>query len=105
VSWGEITWAVRDATTAAGPVCEGDFLGLLGHEIVASDPDLAAAAARLLDRLVAREHELLTIVEGEAATAEDTQRIEAWLAEHRPGVEVEVHRGDQPLSAYLFSAE
>ncbi len=105
VCWGEVTWAVRDATTPAGPVREGDFLGLLGHDIIASAPVLSDAAALLLDRLVAEDHELLTIVEGEAATAEDTKRIQVWLAEHRPEVAVEVHRGDQPLSAYLFSAE
>ena len=105
VSWGEVTWAVRDATTAAGPVREGDFLGLLGHDIIASAPDVADVAAELLDRLVGDDHELLTIVEGEAAKAGDTDRIRAWMADHRPDVSVEVHRGDQPLSAYLFSAE
>ncbi len=105
VSWGEVTWAVRDAVTAAGPVKEGDYLALCGHDIVASDPSLAAAAAKLLDCLVTDDHELLTIVEGEAATPEDTGRIQAWMAERRPGVAMEVLRGDQPLSAYLFSAE
>jgi len=96
---------VRDAVTAAGPVKEGDYLALCGHDIVASDPSLAAAAAKLLDCLVTDDHELLTIVEGEAATPEDTGRIQAWMAERRPGVAMEVLRGDQPLSAYLFSAE
>lgn len=105
VAWGEVTWAVRDATTPAGAVQEGDHIGLLGHDIVVTGPDLGDTACRLLDRLVHGDHELVTVVEGNRASAEATERVRAWLAEHRPQVAVEVHRGDQPLSAYLFSAE
>ncbi|MGH9277743.1 MAG: DAK2 domain-containing protein [Acidimicrobiales bacterium] len=105
VRWGEVTWAVRDATTPAGPVKEGDHIGLIGHDIVVINPDLVDTCCRLLEQLVNGEHELVTVVEGQAASAEATQRIEAWLNRQRPGVAVEVHRGDQPLSAYLFSAE
>ncbi len=105
VSWGEVTWAVRDAVTPAGNVKEGDHLGLLGHDIVASAPDLADTAIALLDRLVDEGHEVVMVCEGEAARPDATERIKDWLAEHRPRATVEVHRGDQPLSAYLFSAE
>jgi DAK2 domain fusion protein YloV len=105
VCWGEVTWAVRDATTPAGAVKEGEYLALLGHDIVAVAPDVVDAACALLDRLVDADHELVTVVEGEAATEEATERIAAWLAEHRPDAAVELHRGDQPLAAYLFSAE
>ncbi|MFN2503770.1 MAG: DAK2 domain-containing protein [Acidimicrobiales bacterium] len=105
VRWGEVTWAVRDATTAAGPVREGDHLGVLGHEIVTVAAGLADAACALLERLVEDGDELVTVVEGEAATSEATGRVTEWLAAKRPKAAVEVHRGDQPLSAYLFSAE
>jgi DAK2 domain fusion protein YloV len=105
VRWGEVTWAVRDASTAAGAVRQGDHIGLLGHDIVATAPDVADAACALLDRLVDGDHELVTLVEGEAATPNATDRITAWLREHRPDVAVEVHDGGQPLSAYLISAE
>ncbi|MCA1842030.1 MAG: DAK2 domain-containing protein [Actinobacteria bacterium] len=105
VRWGEVTWAVRDATTAAGAVKEGEHLALLGHDIVAVAADVSDAACALLDRLVEAEDELVTVVEGEAATREATESITGWLAQHRPEAAVEVHRGDQPLAAYLFSAE
>jgi len=105
VRWGEVTWAVRDATTTAGAVKEGEHLALLGHDIVAVAADMSDAACALLDRLVEAEDELVTVVEGEAATRQATERITGWLAEHRPEAAVEVHRGDQPLAAYLFSAE
>jgi dihydroxyacetone kinase-like predicted kinase len=105
VRWGEVTWAVRAAVTTAGKVNEGDHLALLHHDIVAVAADLAEACCALLDKLVDGESELVTVVEGEAATPDATARIKEWLSERWPDVAIDVHRGDQPLSAYLFSAE
>jgi dihydroxyacetone kinase-like predicted kinase len=34
-----------------------------------------------------------------------TDELRAWMAEHHPGVDVEVHRGGQPLYPYLFGVE
>jgi fatty acid kinase len=105
VSTGEVTQAVRDATTPAGPVREGDWLGVTAEGIAVVDSDPAAAACALLDRLVCDGHEIVTLVEGRSATAEVTRRVTEWVSANRPGVEVEVHQGGQPLSAYLLSCE
>jgi dihydroxyacetone kinase-like predicted kinase len=102
---GEITRAVRASTTDAGPVNEGDYLGLAGSKIVVVDPTLAGAASSLLDKLVTDDHEIVTIIEGEGATAAETRRITEWLAEHHRGATPEVHHGGQPLYPYLFSVE
>ena len=105
VSTGEITQAVRDATTPAGPVRVGDWLGVTAEGIAVVDADPAKAACALLDRLVTDGHEIVTVVEGRPATADVTRRISEWVTANRPGVELEVHDGGQPLSAYLLSCE
>ncbi|HWI02841.1 MAG TPA: DAK2 domain-containing protein, partial [Acidimicrobiales bacterium] len=106
VAWGEVTRAVRDATsTPGGSVKEGDWLGLDHGKIAVVVPDLAGAACTLLDRLVSDTHEVITLIEGEGSEPEITEKITGWLAEHRPDAAVEVHHGGQPLAAYLFSAE
>jgi DAK2 domain fusion protein YloV len=106
VAWGEVTRAVRDATgTPAGPVREGDWLGLDHGVIAVVDPDLAGAACALLDRLVADRHEVVTIIEGDGSGHDVTAELTEWLAKHRPEAAVDVHHGGQPLAAYLFSAE
>jgi dihydroxyacetone kinase-like predicted kinase len=48
---------------------------------------------------------LLTVIEGEGAEVATTEAVRRWVAEHRPDIEVEVHRGDQPLYPYLFGVE
>jgi hypothetical protein len=68
-------------------------------------PTVAEAAVTLLEVLVADGHEIVTIIEGEGASAADTRRITEWLGEHRPGIEHEVHHGGQPLYPYLFGVE
>ncbi|CAA9250838.1 MAG: Dihydroxyacetone kinase-like protein, phosphatase domain / Dihydroxyacetone kinase-like protein, kinase domain [uncultured Acidimicrobiales bacterium] len=106
VAWGEVTRAVRDAaSTPAGPVQNGDWLGLDHGSIAVIEPDLAAAACGLLDRLVAESHEVVTVIEGDGSDRAVTARLTEWLAKHRPDAAVEVHHGGQPLAAYLFSAE
>jgi DAK2 domain fusion protein YloV len=102
---GEVTQAVRDSTCDAGPIAQGDFLAMGPDGIVAVAPTMADAATRLLDQLVGDDHEIVTLIEGEGATAADTRRLTEWLGEHRPEVTCEVHHGGQPLYPYLFSIE
>ena len=103
---GEVTRAVRDSSCDAGPIAEGDWLGLSREGIRVVEPDLAAACTGLLDVLLgAGSFELLTLIEGEGASAGTTRAVTEWLAEHHPGVEAEVHHGGQPLYPYLFGLE
>ena len=70
-----------------------------------STPTSARACCGLLDQLVADDHEIVTVIEGEGVRRGDTRRICEWLGEHRPDVEAEVHHGGQPLYPYLFGIE
>ncbi len=103
---GEVTQAVRATNSDAGPIDEGDWIGIVrGDGIVAVSGTLDGATVALLDHLVGPRAEIVTVVEGVDATPGHTDVIHAWLDEHRPGVQVEVHRGAQPLYPYLFGVE
>jgi len=106
VSTGEVTQAVRSTNSDAGPIGEGDWIGIVrGDGIVSVSGTLDGAVVALLDHLLEPASEIVTIVEGLDATVGHTDVIHAWLEEHRPGVQVEVHRGGQPLYPYLFGVE
>jgi len=102
---GEVTRAVRDSSCDVGPISEGDYLGVGPSGIRAVEGDLAEAAIGLLDAIVTDEHEILTVIEGEGATAGTTRHITQWLEDHRPDVEAEIHHGGQPLYPYYFGIE
>jgi DAK2 domain fusion protein YloV len=105
VTAGEITRAVRPSTCPAGPIAEGDYLGLSRSGIEVVSPVLAEAVTGLLSKLVADEHEIVTIIEGDGSSPATTRQVTEWLAEQRPGLAAEVHHGGQPLYPYLLSIE
>jgi dihydroxyacetone kinase-like predicted kinase len=106
VASGEVTQAVRAAASAVGDVEAGDWLGLTQRDgIVAVASSAVAAAITTLDRLVTDDHELVTLIHGEDASAAEVEALRDWLQVARPGVEIEVHDGGQPLYPFLFGAE
>jgi DAK2 domain fusion protein YloV len=106
VTTGEVTRAVRDTSSPAGSIVTGDWIGLVrGDGIVAVSGSLEGAATALLEHLTVPGSEIVTIISGASATALQLAAVEAWLAHERPGVEVEVHRGGQPLYPFLFGVE
>ncbi|MCP3933969.1 MAG: DAK2 domain-containing protein [Actinomycetia bacterium] len=102
---GEVTQAVRDSSSDAGPVKEGDWIGLDRTGIRVVRGDMTEAAIRLLDHIVDDDHEIVSIIEGSDAGPPETRPIREWLVEHRPGVEVEVHKGGQRHYPYYFGIE
>ena len=102
---GELTQAVRASSCDVGPIAEGDWLGIARDGIRAVEGELGDAATKLLAELVLPNHEIVTIIEGEGASAGCTRHITEWLTEHRPAATCEVHHGGQPLYPYLFGIE
>ena len=102
---GEVTRAVRDSTCDVGPIVEGDYLGIAREGICAVETELWSATTGLLAHLIGEDHEIVTLIEGEGATAADTRRVTEWLAEHHRGLSVEIHHGGQPLYPYYVGIE
>jgi dihydroxyacetone kinase-like predicted kinase len=102
---GEVTQAVRDAKVAVGEIKEGDWLGVTGDGIAVVAASLPEALVQLVETLVGDDHEILTVLEGDGATSEATEALEEFLSQARPSVELDLHKGDQPLYPYLIGVE
>ncbi len=106
VATGEVTQAVRDTNTDAGAVKNGDWIGLVrGDGVVAIGSTMVQAATSLLNQLMSSDGELLTVITGDLATTRATEEVIAYMSEHFPNVDVEVHAGGQPLYPFLFGVE
>jgi fatty acid kinase len=106
VRTGEVTRAVRASSSSAGPIAEGDWIGLVrGDGIVSVGASMEGAAIGLLDEIVGDGAELITIFTGADAVESTTHAIEGWLGDHRGDIAVEVQYGGQPLYPYLFGVE
>jgi DAK2 domain fusion protein YloV len=102
---GEVTQAVRPAASPAGPVRKGDYIGMTREGIQVVSPSLVGAVCGLISKLATPEHELLTIYEGQGASASTTREIEDFVVEELPALGVEIHHGGQPFYPYLISLE
>jgi dihydroxyacetone kinase-like predicted kinase len=80
-------------------------MAMMPSRAIPSQSSSRMAPRSLLDQLVGPEHEIVTIIEGEGATAVVTRHLEVWLHDNRPDCDVEVHHGGQPLYPYLFGIE
>ena len=102
---GEVTQSVRDTDSDAGLVRAGDWIGLGPNGIASIGDSVVAASTGLLQSLVTSTSEILTIVEGSGADGDDTAAIVRFVAKSFPDLEVEMHRGGQPLYPYYFGIE
>ena len=105
VTAAEVTQAVRDATSSAGPIRTGDWLGIGPDGIAAVESGPVEAATKLLSAIIDDDHELLTVLTGADADPAATEAIVAHVGENHPDVEVEVTEGGQPLYPYYFGLE
>ena len=106
VATGEVTQAVRDAVSDSGEISAGDWIGIVrGDGIVSASSSLDRAVNDLLDHLITPNREIVTVITGVDATAADTDALLSWIAHHHSHLQVEVHRGGQPLYPYLFGVE
>jgi DAK2 domain fusion protein YloV len=132
VTTAEVTSAVRDATTPAGSVRAGDWLGIVDGTVVAIVPArpslirrvlrlgrrslpedarrrpvaaLSDALVGVLERAVGDDAQLVSLLTGSGALEAVTEAACRWLASHRPGVVVEVLAGGQPLYPYVIGVE
>ncbi|MCR8641702.1 DAK2 domain-containing protein [Paenibacillus sp. N1-5-1-14] len=102
---GSVTYAVRDTSIDGVDIKENDFIGIEDGEIVVSEPTALDASKGLLSRMMDEGTEIVTILIGEDASEEETDTLVAYIQEMRPGVEVELYPGGQPIYLYLFSVE
>ena len=66
---------------------------------------IVEAANNLLKEMISNEHEIVTLVAGEDANEKETDEIVAWVNAEYEELEVEVHKGGQPLYPYYIGIE
>jgi DAK2 domain fusion protein YloV len=105
VRTGEVTRAVRDAAVNGTDVHEGDWIALSRDGLVAATGNPGDAVCQLLEELVSDDTEIVTVLVGADAPAQETERIRQHIEFTFPNVEVEFHDGGQPLYPYLVGVE
>src|SRR5699024_4137670 len=105
VTSGSITTATRDTHIDDIDIKKNDYLGMVEGSIVVSEADILAAAKVTLAKMIDENTEIVTFLIGEDGSEQDAQVLEQYVLSIDEELEVEIHKGDQPVYPYLFSAE
>lgn len=107
VRGGEVTTAVRDSQAADGsPIHAGDVMGIQDDSIDVVGSDVAQVTLDLIAKMQDEEEgDSLTILAGEDMDDEAFEALVARIEEAQPDLEVDPHRGEQPLYPVIFSIE
>ena len=104
---GEVTTAVRDSQAADGsPIHAGDVMGIEGGAITVVGSDVTDVTVRVINRMQEDEEgDTLTILAGSDLSNEDFDALVAAIEDAQPDLEIDAHRGEQPLYPVVFSIE
>ncbi|QKS73252.1 DAK2 domain-containing protein [Paenalkalicoccus suaedae] len=105
VRTGEVTYAVRDTSLNGVSITKGDFMGISEKNIVANGADVAKVAEELVKNLVDEDSEIVTVIYGEDRTESEANALSNYIESSFEDVEVEVHKGNQPLYSYILAVE
>jgi DAK2 domain fusion protein YloV len=105
VKTGQVTYAVRDTTIDGLMIEKDDFMGIADGKIVVTSKEQLETAKQLVTSMVGNDDEIITVLQGEDASSEEVAELIEFIEENFADVEVEVHKGNQPLYSYIFSIE
>ena len=104
---GEVTRAVRDSAASDGaPIHAGDVMGIIGGSIDIVGSSVKQVTVDCINRMQEEgEGDTLTILAGEELDDAAFQEILDAIEEAQPDLEIDSHRGEQPLYPVIFSIE
>jgi dihydroxyacetone kinase-like predicted kinase len=106
VRYAEVTTAIKDAKTAAGKAIRaGDIIGLVDDSLEAVGDTLFTVALEVVGSLVGDDADALTILAGADLPQDDFESLLEEIEEAYPELELDAHRGEQPLYPLTMSAE
>ena len=102
---GEITQAVRDANLMVGEIKRGEYIGMSNGKVRVISDNVVDATVDLIRDIADSTEEVITFYTGRDNKPEDIENIKRKIKKYFPKMDIEVHKGEQPLYPYIFSIE
>lgn len=106
VKTGEVTRAIKDSKDVhRNPIHDGDVIGIADGELEVVSDSIEDATMRILEVLEAEDADTLTILAGEDYTDDAFEALIERIEEAYEDLEIDSHRGEQPLYPIVLSVE
>ncbi len=106
VKTGEVTHAIKDAKDAHGnPIHDGDVIGIAEGSIEVVSQSVDEATLGVLSAMEAQDYDTLTILAGSDCDDESFEQLIEKIEQTYEDLEIDPHRGEQPLYPVVLSLE
>src|SRR5699024_7140599 len=105
VKTGLVTFATRDTTVQEMMIEKDHYIGLNDDKIVVTHQDKQETLSQLIHELMDEDIEIMTLFMGEDVSEEEEKVLRQTLTDEFEEIEIEYHRGDQPLYPYILMME
>lgn len=103
---GEVTVAIRDTSVGGLDIKQGEYIGILGGEIVTSKKDVIEATCEMIEKIDDLDcRELITLFVGDRVSEEERVEMTEAIEERFEDLELQVLIGGQNIYDYLVAVE
>lgn len=102
---GTLTACVSKSCRETGEVHNGDYIGFVNKDIVATDRDRFDTACRIIDKLDISDYEICIIVYGNDANENEAKELENYIHHKYPSKEIYLVDGKQEIYDYILIME
>ena len=102
---GSVTRCIRNTEMDGFSLHKGQYIGIVGKEIVSADNDRRDTACMLAGRMDFSDHQICIIIRGEDSTQEEAEEIACQIRKNYRGCEVYVLDGGQEIYSYYIILE
>lgn len=104
VKSGSVTYAIKDTTVDGREIHSGDYMGLVGKEIVVTSTDMMETCKTLISSMMDDDSEIVTVLKGADASNEQADELVSFIEENYD-VDVDMQDGGQPVYSFVIGVE
>lgn len=102
---GSVTRCIRNTEMDGFHLREGQYLGIVGKDIVSADNDRRDTACMLTTRMDFTDHQICIIIRGKDSTEDEAKELASLLRKEHKDCEVYVLNGGQEIYSYYIILE
>ena len=101
-----ITYAVRDSKINDVSIKEGDFMAIVGSEILAANKNKIEVVKEMFAKIAdIDEKEVVTVIYGQDVSEDEVNKFSSFMAEKYPFIEVGFVDGKQDIYSFIIAIE
>ena len=106
IATGQVTFAARDSDFDGHKIKQGEIMAMTGGKIAYVDTEVEKATLKLVNKMVKRTSEFLTVIYGADISDGEAQDLQNQLeSKYGEKIEITFVNGGQPVYYYIISVE